>query len=128
MDKGRFAELKLQWRLSCGNERNKLAAEIGKLFTSRREWKNGHRGSYLHHIKHGGRKNGLDPFKDQSRIAKIAKWRDELHFRMRPVPGGMAIEIDVGHELRYHASLGKPADLCIQAAELKLSAILGGRR
>ena len=128
MDEGRFTELKLQWRMADTHRRTGLAAEFSAMFPSRRAWKSGHRQSYLHHIRNGGRKNGIDPFKDQGRIAKIARWRDELHYRMRGIPGGMAIEIEVGEMLRFHCSLGKPADLCIQAAELKLSALMGRGR
>lgn len=113
---------------------SRISLALNALFTSRGVWQRKHKASYNFGLATGVVKrvrapNGTPLWfkkeKEESRIGVIAKYRDELHHRMRGISGGMAIEREAGEVLRECNNAELPVEVCIQKAEQRVEQLLG---
>lgn len=114
--------------------RARIASEMNCAFPGRDMWQKKHKASYNFGLATGVVKrvrapNGTPLWfkkeKEESRIGVIAKYRDELHHRMRGIPGGMAIEREAGDYLRQCNNAELPVEVCIQRTEQRVQQLLG---
>jgi len=116
---------------------SRISLALNVLFTSRAVWQRKHKASYNYAITRGLIKrmrapNGMSTlFKildADSRIAKIARYRDELHHRLCGIPGGMAIEREAGEVLRECNNAEFPVEHCIKKADERVDHLLRCRK